>query len=753
MNLKEFDYKQFLLEKGERVGVGVAVALMLLFVVYGLLWPSHGFFSGSPKDKADALNKVTKDVNNKLSNSEPGENDKPPPDSDKKKIPLDTTVVKAQEFALAGGLFVGRQKDKTTRRMPEVLSPQEGAVATTWANIDSYVPVFDQQTNTIIGFYCLKDAAKPGGGGTPGMPGLGGLAGGMPGMPGMTGGGMRGGRAMGMAGGGGNMPALGRPGKMQILEERKTYTPEAVLLRDIEKKGGTLMRQLRPVRMAIIAASFPYKEQLEEFQSKLHLSLDQVRQEQVKEVIKDPVTGKWTSTGKMAPAFRFLGVQVERRILDSAGNALQDWTPTDLGAAYVPWLVMTGKRFEPEKAKYAPISFPGLVMRPLLQFRENPQAGEADIFENKYPDVESKLAKIEQTLEALKSKDPAEIFKPPAAFDPTGFDAFNTAQTEPSARGADMGAGPGIPMPGGNQPRNPMGAGAAGANAGQQTIPEYCLIRLIDLTIDPGKTYQYRIKVRMANPNYENPDVADPSWAKAEELTAKDWYEIPQKVTVPPELMYYALDEKEVEASQGKKYQGPVTGDIPFGERSRRTWLQIHRWLGATPVKSMGNKLMLIGEWAVADRVVVFRGEYTDRGVRLELPVWSAEHNAFVLPVEPDGRTNKTRGFYVDFSHEGERQTILVDFEASERNYVPAAPANEDDTKMHTPAVSDAATTEVLLMDPDGKLLGHSTAIDSQDPQRIVQRDFSAKRVAKVKGQTQQTDPGATNDPFRAKPN
>jgi hypothetical protein len=414
---------------------------------------------------------------------------------------------------------------------------------------------------------------------------------------------------------------------------------------------------------------------------------------------------------------------VQRRILDSAGNPLVGWTDVDLGKAYRQLMVLNWRRFEPDDSKYGPVSVVGLTMPRLLQFRKNPpdarqnlaaEAVAADDFENKYPEIETKLTKIQKTLEDLKAKDPAEILKPPAAIDPTGFDPFNaTGPAEADRKPA--------------QGDNPGARGAAGA---QQTIPEYCLIRLIDLDIVPGFTYQYQIKVRMANPNYGRTDVADPSWAQEKELVSKEWFPIPQTVTVPPELMYYALDQKEV---QGKTYQGTVTGDIPLGERSRRTWLQIHRWLGATKVRSMGNKPMLIGEWAVADRVAVFRGEYTvaDKGVRLVLPVWSPTHNDFVLPVDPDGRKNRTPGFYVDFSHEGEQQTILVDFEGGHQSHEPPVPANEDETKKPT-AISDDAATEVLLMDPSGKLLGHSTAIDSQDPQRIRQREFVGQRVLKV---------------------
>ena len=57
MNLKEFNAKQFLLEKGEQVGLGIAVTLMVLLLIFSLFMPSKGFFSGSPAAKAQVLNK------------------------------------------------------------------------------------------------------------------------------------------------------------------------------------------------------------------------------------------------------------------------------------------------------------------------------------------------------------------------------------------------------------------------------------------------------------------------------------------------------------------------------------------------------------------------------------------------------------------------------------------------------------------------------------------------------------------------
>jgi hypothetical protein len=756
-NLKEIDFKQFLLEKGERVGVGVAVAVMLLLVVLGLLLPSHGFFSGSPAEKEKTLNEVTQRVDNGLRTAQPTDADKPEPNASKNLIDLETTPTSVKDYLIAG-LFEGRAQEPLTRRPPEVLAADEGKVETTWANIETYMLRFDQTTGTPTEIFCLKDvkgAAPAGGGGLGnlfgnqgkgvfgGMSPLGGggalgMGGSAPPGGGGSGAGMGGSAPPGMGGSGpgmggrGNLPpSLQGQRGVQGMDDVKPHEMVSVSIRELAKKGGGLAgltpaRQLRPLRMAVIAASFPYRKQLEKFQEALHLHSPQ---EVLQETVKNP-----DPKGQPLHAFRFLGVRVQRRVLDSTGTPLtKDWQDTDLGTFYRPWLVVTGRRFEPENPKYVPISFLGLVMRPLLQFRDKPHEAPAepaaDDLENHYPAIEAKLNNINETLESLKSKDPAEIAKPPDQFNPDNpFDPFN-----PSA------------MPEGSQKTG--GNTTTGTAGAAQTIPEHCLIRLIDLTIEPGKRYQYRIQVRMANPNYQRTDVANPAWAEKDELPSDQWYEIPEQATVPPELEYYAVDQQEADLAEGHKYTGINAGYVDSPDR--KTVLQVHRWLGTAVIEKMGREPLMIGEWAVADRVPVFRGEYADRKVRLELPVWSSIHNAFLIPTDQDGRRNRKPGIEVNFSHgQGDRETVLVDFDGGKQSYKQFVRMGDDEVK--TVTTDDSSQTEVLLMTPEGKLLGHGSAADSQDKHRKEQRDDAARRVDHVRhGKPDPaSQPNKKNDPF-----
>jgi hypothetical protein len=562
-----------------------------------------------------------------------------------------------------------------------------------------------------------------------------------------------------------NSRAFGQAGRVQGLNERKGYTLEAVSIRELAKRQATLARQLRPVRMAEIDLSFPYRAQLEEFQNKLHLpSVQDVLAEHTKD-----------DKGKDQPAFRFLGLKVQRRVLDSTGAPVTEYQDIDLAAAYRPWLVLTGKRFEPEDPRYLAVSFPGLVMKRFLQFHHTPggtpgRPGEPakDDQDNHYKAVADKLTHLTEALAELAGREPTEIAAPPEQFNPEGFDPFNSAsEQETNNRGPGMMGmgprGPGSPQMGSGAFTGPRGPGAGGTGTGLEdvmspggrtgrggnpaqaglAVPKYCLVRLIDLTIEPGTTYQYRVQVRMANPNYHRRDVADPSWAEKPELTSDKWYEVPQKVAVPDEIHYYAVDQKELE---GRSYKGPNPEEI---DRGRQTVIQIQKWLGATIISSMGTKdPLMIGEWAVADRIPVYRGEYVDRNVKIELPVWSAPHNDWVIPTDSTGRRQKVPGIPISFSHDRPDglETVLVDFEGGKQVYEHVASRTEDEVK-RVP-IEDACETEVLLLTPEGRLLGHETSRDAHDPEREKERQEVQKRVERIKKEQAATPAGQPGNPF-----
>src|SRR5207237_69711 len=80
----DFDWKNFLLQKGEKIGLGVGAAVGLLMLVFGIM---HIYSGGSPSAKAEDLNKKTQVVQNLLVNNKP---------RDTKEFEVDPTLLTTQ---------------------------------------------------------------------------------------------------------------------------------------------------------------------------------------------------------------------------------------------------------------------------------------------------------------------------------------------------------------------------------------------------------------------------------------------------------------------------------------------------------------------------------------------------------------------------------------------------------------------------------------------------------------------------------
>lgn len=734
MNLKEFDYKQFLLEKGERVGLIAAGAVAGLILILSLFMPGKGFFSGSPSTKAEALETSTSTVQRKLSSATPSPKDLPQGEAKDNLIPLDTKPLQAQ-FYEASGWFEPERGGGLDRRPPIVKKPVESMARVVHLQIDTFDFNKDHSKVTV-----LVDRGGAAGGPQPGGGAGGGKNNPMAGMMQGAADQMR--RRM-QGGSGSASPMLknqqvrltlrGKPGSE---EEESRYQTREIALTDVTASTHCA-RQLRPVRMAIIAASFPYKEQVEEFKSKLHLS-------SIQEVLNDLVN---EGEGKdKSLAFRFLGVHVQRQELDANNKVVVDWKDIDLAEELRLWLLYTAYPFEEDLSKYDALKpyFDGLVMPRLREFHEEASANvvnmgygmgsgmgsaaagskggargdEGTKKESKYPDFEGDLPKIKATLETLAGLEPKKIAVPPERFlRPKTLDPFSSRI--PTADSSDQGSTTAQTTP-------PAGS--------DLTVPEYCLVRFIDLSIEPGKFYRYRFKVRMANPNYNNPNVASPEYRIRTELEAPDWYVVqdeaknPITVSVPPELIHYVCDQKTIRDELSPRGYRGMNANATVDPKNQVVF-QIHRWIDATQFEGR-TSTDLIGDWAVADRVPVWRGEYVGRFLKVELPVWRDTKDAFVLPSSSGKRGQRSRntGVEVYFGNDNsDRQTILVDFEGGKKSIpLPGAAPGKN------ALLTDTSDIEVLLLSPDGKLLARNSADDTADEARIQRRKEYYARIAHV---------------------
>jgi hypothetical protein len=368
--------------------------------------------------------------------------------------------------------------------------------------------------------------------------------------------------------------------------------------------------------------------------------------------------------------------------------------------------------------------------------------GSGEVHEDVYPKIEEEVPAIAKTLKALEGKDPKQVASVPQRFKGEGFDPFDptggSTQTQGGMgfEGRPPGMVSGAPPP--NMMRPNMGGIRGPASEGltqppgtanpESEIPEHCLIRLIDVTVEPGKIYQYRIQVRMANPNYQRGgEVASPGYAQDKELHSDLWFDIPDKVVVPPELVYYVVDQKDYEA---RDYRGPHVNE-PF-ERTRQIVLQAHKWLETVPLKDDRRNPLLVGEWAIAERIPVYRGEYIGRIERVEFPFWKPTQEGFVVASDSTTRTRHP-GIEVNFGFERPdgREALLVDFEGGKQSYERVVSRNDD--KVQTQKVDDVGAVEAVFLSPDGRLLSRDSAYDVNEHERTDRLDRVRKRLDEVK--------------------
>jgi hypothetical protein len=293
------------------------------------------------------------------------------------------------------------------------------------------------------------------------------------------------------------------------------------------QQGAEYARDLYAKQIAIIAGSFPFKAQVEEFQKALRVDSP------YRVVVDEKVKEKRKNQEVEMQAFRFLGFNVQRRSVGPDGKPVGDWQPLDFESPASPYRdVMARVLMEPapEDPKLLPLLYPGLVQRRPIQIplRDKERA----VIPKPYPEPEQELPKIKKTLAALNPQQKAPVTGS-SKFDTGDFNPFGSTEAPTSAEGDK---GPEVPQ--------------------EWTPAEYCVLRFLDVTVQAGQTYEYQIQVRMANPNLNKPstDVAYPDLANPQihpDLKS-DWYPVKGpdgqvlRVSVPTDTHYYAVDEQAV---------------------------------------------------------------------------------------------------------------------------------------------------------------------------------------------------------------
>ena len=235
------------------------------------------------------------------------------------------------------------------------------------------------------------------------------------------------------------------------------------------------------------------------------------------------------------------------------------------------------------------------------------------------------------------------------------------------------------------------------------------LLRFFDVDVEPGKKYSYHFRVRIANPNFgKSAEVTALEYSKLKELPPdRESWTSTAPITIPQESFYYAVDQFELGKMTGKKPPLVTTVmkesiDFPNANHNlaEMTPVQIHRWISR--LQAVDNSERWIGDWVIAERLLIKRGELMGRKkVIVDVPEWYENKNRFdwgkFAVAKHSGKFTP-----VDFLTDESKIPMLVDFQG--------------------PKKAEDGATELLVLEPNGKLTVRNSRVDS-DPQSEVGKE------------------------------
>ena len=569
----------------------------------------------------------------------------------------------------------------------------------------------------------------PPGGGSAGPPPAGGSGGPPPGggggMPGMPGGGMP-----GMPGGGGYDPygAGNAGGGLTGVRDDKTvayFSPD-----DVEKKGLPLAKTVYPLRMLIVHAAVPLNAQRDEIRRALRLP-----------EVKTTANGQTTVAYNPEVEPVFDGIEVDRRLAPPGADIEKSpWSEFDHYAEYYSKIRARKIADEPD-SDYLSLFFryeqKMAAPLPLLADKLGAYGGMRIESINRITD---KLIAARKPIPTVS--DWNRRFLPGASNGDNPYAPVNTG-TYGGATAPGMGDGRpglgmplapgGVPMlPGGTQPYPGNLTGGTAAQA-PPTLPEidHILARFLDPDVKPGFTYQYRVRLRMKNPNFNQKGKVGKDDDAKKEILHSIWVEIPEKKTIPLESFLYAYDAnkyldqvKALSEASGKDPQIAKLLEEKEVREGKRAVIQIQTWMEKVRIDGTGNKSEPVGTWVVA-AMPVGPGEYIGRRQLVELPLWSAGIVNYVLRELTGGAKiagvkdkNQPKGWPVNFR----TLSVLVDFDGGKTK-----------TKVNDKDVYDDAAAELLILRADGKMIVRNSADDMDEEARAKRNKDWDDWLARVK--------------------
>ena len=743
-------FKNFLLAKGEKYALYIGVGTFALFVLWGVM---SAVGADDPKVKAKELKDQSDRINAAMNNQN---TDLPPLSSalSNGASGNDFKIIPLEQFHLASALYEAVEWPSMRRENPRILAPTEGQID----YVQGSVKVFDRKfaddgslkaMGVLIAPFVAKDQAdrdkleklkemygkdikkvKP-----KGRPGMGGL----PFDPKLN-------------------PPMGDP-KMPVGGDVRGGDTQVAYKTPEEAAKLNLLPAIvvRPLRMNVVQLSFPLKEQLEEIRRALRLrTISEAIQESGPDSVlpggplgpggpamRPPVAppaligkgdgqaipGASQFAAGIAPVFE--GLDVMRRVTPPGGSP-GNWETLDHEGHFwdefvrydAPYLQETGWMpyfLRPEQRLSSPL--------PVM----------ADGLDPNYPPP-TRLSSIYANHEELRKKAIAPADKLAARFQkgsnnpyaPTdsSMAAFAPGYGNPEISRAPMFM-PGLsprPVRGSDQPVDP----SKPIDPNKIDV-ENLLLRFVDThMLQPGYSYEYKVRVRVRNPNYEKENVARNTDAKVKDIEGQ-WFEIPQKLTVPVESYLYAGDASSFEKSVTDLAKDTDSKVLPLLQELRelgdgkRAVIQFQQWFQSILVPGGGQEQL--GSWVVVD-VPVAPGEYIGRRTYLQLPLWSAGVGNFTFRTLPDDLKkalgwsatrpeNMPRGYFV---HDFRTRHLLVDFTGGKSKQ-----------SIGRQQVVDEAASELLILRDDGKIEVLSEAADTENKGRRERLDIWTKWIKEVK--------------------
>ena len=769
----KFDAKDFLLRKGEILVMGAAGFCLVVLLFWGVTkWASAEDPSKIASELATKSNQVKTNIATGKASEADLEAIKPAEFVIKPQI---NTPARTSDFPSSGPVFDPVAQPNTKRENPIVLNVRDYQIDLLRGAMPAYDIILDNEgdpqiavlTTTVksdldkdklkLAVASLKTKGKvgqdnlnknkgalpkppqPGAGplgGPPGGPGAPMLP---PGMGGKGGGNMSGPYGMAGYGSGYNLNA-------RRLDEGKVI--KYVSLKDIDDavaKGNQPALTVVPIRMVTVHAVVPYKAQLEEIKRALRLTTDaeartwgpnyhgfeiQRRESRMLASGKEDVIQEWVELPKDVTSTEG-NYDFEQKYIEVIDTRKLD---DHIDEGYFPYFLKPEMMLSmplPLLAKDLNVEYPKITLKPIL---DNIKKLEE---KNNQPVSASDLA---QKLAGRKGES---IYKPKVnTGSGFGYDRENLGggpklqipgggKPGSIGPGAIPGVGPIGPksgIPGVGQPRLPDGYDPHAGSATSDEVDNY-LLRFVDCDVKPGHTYEYRIRLRMLNPNYgQDKVVSNPEYAKEKyKILYSKWMYLPTSISVPAESYLYAYDTKAYREQTAAAHEGQKELLNRLQIKDNQAVVQMASWMEQVRTDS-GTKHEPVGSWVVTE-IPVGRGEYVGRKQYVKLPLWSSETNLYqfrevadkVVPPKGGKEQPQPKGWLVDFS----TKSILVDFEGGKIKGRSAVSFDEKGNVVpRTRTFEEEVATEMLIVRPDGKLVVRSSQVDEGDERR---KDVASK--------------------------